>query len=385
MFNLFTKSAYLDNNSSTPMFAEVVSSMIPYYNKYFYNASGKYAAIVKNDILQAKQSIFKILKANNHKLVFYGGGTDACSSAIIGVAFFNLLNKTGKNRIVLSALEHDSGVYTVKYLKQFGFEVSYIKVNQNGELDLEHLKSLLDDKVCLVSIMLANNEIGNINPIKEIAQIIKNSKAKDTVFHCDCIAAVGKMDISVDDLEVDIFSAAAHKFYGPKGVGFNIIKNGVNLVSNIYGSSQEYGLRAGTENTAGIIGTAKALEIVDSLLPKIIEHEHSLIEYFEEKIQQIPNIIINAKNLPRTGNTSSVSFFGVNKNDVIKALAEKNIATAGGAASILDAPSRVIEALNLPQGYALGTVRFSVGYFTKKAEIDYLFKYLPNIVSSVRK
>lgn len=377
---MFKKPLYFDYNSSTPVVKDSLKAMQPYWQQNFFNASAKYASVVKQNFTNAKASILKNLNAlHNSKLVFYGGGTEACSSAIAGVAWYNYLNKTGKNHIIISAQEHDSGVNTTHHLQQFGFKVSYIKCTSTGAVDMQDLQNNITSNTCLISIMLVNNETGVINDIKSISQL---AKQHNIVLHCDLIAAIGKLAINLADLGADIYSFAAHKFYGPKGIGANVISNNVNLLPMVLGSKQEYGLRAGTENITGAIGMAAALNWVTKNLNKIITHETTIRDHFEAQLQKhIKDYTINCQQLPRVCNTSSVAFANVNKNNVINQLANLNVCVAGGAASIFDDVSRVIQQLNLPPKYANGTVRFSFGAFSTIKEVNKLFGVLPKIVN----
>lgn len=279
------RRVYMDYAATTPMKKEVLDAMLPYYNDLFGNASSVHAfgREVKGCLDEARDQVAKLINAQPSEIYFTGGGSESDNWAIKGVAF---ANKEKGNHIITTKIEHHAVLHTCEYLEKYhGFEITYLDVDSEGRIDLEQLKNSITDKTILISVMFANNEIGTVEPIKEIAQI---AKERGVLFHTDGVQALGNIHIDVKDLGVDLMAMSAHKIYGPKGVGALYIRKGVKLHSIVHGGAQEKRRRAGTENMAGIVGFGKAAEIarvnLDENIKRLTELKERLINGVLEKI-----------------------------------------------------------------------------------------------------
>lgn len=375
---------YMDYNSSTPVYKEVIESMEPFYNNWFYNPSSKYAKNIKSLLIDCKYQILELLKApSDGCIVFYGGGTEAISSFLQGMAFPRLHSNSNKKHIISSAIEHDATIETLKHLQKLGFEVTLIPVNSNGVINPKDIENAITKNTLLVSVMHVNNETGVVQPIKEVSAI---TKKHNIPLHCDGIAAVGKLEIDIKDIGADAYTITAHKFYGPKGIALNYISSSIKEISPaIFGSKQEYGLRAGTENLTGAIGLTKALKITIDSQNQYINNEKALIQKFESLLSgKIYNFVINGEKAKRACNTTSISIKGLINSDIIKGLYEEGICTSGGAASIGDNYSHVIKAMGVNPIFGKGTVRFSIGKYTTEEHIVKAASALDKVVNSLR-
>lgn len=366
---------FLDYNSTTPVAAEVLSVMLPYFSEHFGNASSShsYGQKALHAIDMARMQISKAIGANADEIIFTGNGTEANNLAIIGIA--HKFMKKG-NHIITSSIEHSSVYSTCKYLERCGFEVTYLPVDKPGRINLSELEASIKKETILISIMTANNETGVIQEIKDISKIA----GKHNLFtHTDAVQALGKIPVNVTDLGIDLLSISAHKIYGPKGVGALYLRRGLGLAPIIHGGGQEKKMRAGTENVPGIAGFGKACELATANLGRNITHLQKIRNLFEDKIKHhIPGIKINSSGADRIPNTSSITFPDISSETLLVKLDLNGIAASSGSAcgSVGMESSKTLKALGLSEKEQHCTIRFSFGLYTNKKEIDYAVKTL---------
>ena len=380
------KAVYMDNNATTATKKEVVEAMLPYYTDIWGNASSKFYqtgmdAITALDKLRA--SVAKnIGAAKPNEIYFTGSGCEADNWAVKGIAFSH---KDKGNHIITSKIEHHAILNTCKFLEKQGFKVTYLDVDSDGIVSPEAVEAAITEDTILISIMTANNEIGTVEPIKEIAEVARRHKI---IFHTDAVQAIGHMPINVQDLGVDMLSLSAHKFHGPKGVGMLYIRNGVKIENLIHGGGQERGKRAATENLAGIAGLEKALDLAVTNLDKNIsvmkEKRDRLIDGLQK---EIPYCRLNGPaGEKRLCNNVNFSFKYIEGESILMLLNMYGIAASSGSACAsgsLD-PSHVLLAIGLPAEIAHGSVRFSLSEDTTDEDIDYVLEVMPKIVQRLR-
>ena len=330
---------------------------------------------------EARDKVAKALGCESSEIYFTAGGSESDNTAIKGIA---KAYKDKGNHIITSKIEHPAVLETCRELEKEGFEVSYIGVDENGILNLEELKNAIKPTTTLISIMFANNEIGTIQPIKEIGEIAKEHKI---IFHTDAVQAVGNVKIDVNELGIDSLSLSAHKFYGPKGIGALYVRKGVKFNKLIDGGHQEKNKRAGTENVAGIVGLGKAIELAYENLEEHNKKIKELRDYYVEQIKQkIPYIKINGDMEKRLPGNSNISFRFIEGEGLLLNLDLKGICASSGSACTsgsLD-PSHVLLAIGLPHEIAHGSLRISMGKYNTKEEVDYLIESLVEIVNRLR-
>lgn len=361
------KPVYLDYNASTPVDPKVVEVMLPYIVDNFGNPSSNhyYGIAAKQAIEKARKQVAEMLGCKNEEIIFTSGGTESNNFAIKGVA--EAYRYKG-NHIITSSIEHPAVSEVCKYLEENGFKITYLPVDEYGIVNPSDVKNAITSDTILISIMHANNEIGTIEPIKEIAEIVHNN---NLLIHSDCAQSVGKIPVTIDNLNVDLLSIAGHKIYAPKGVGVLYIKNGILPSKYLHGADHELNRRAGTENVYGIVGIGKACELINDKFNMYKNHLLKMRNRFEVNIKtNLQSIKLNGHPEKRLPNTSSFSFRNIDANLMLGEL--KNIAASAGAACHSDSGdiSGVLNAINLPLDYARGTIRFSVGRFTTEDEID---------------
>lgn len=374
---------YLDNNATTKTDEEVVKAMMPYLLDNYGNPSSIYKIGRQNKkaVEDSREKIAKILNCEPNEIYFTSGGSESDNTAIRGIAYSY---KNKGNHIITSKIEHPAVLETCKQLEKEGFEVSYIGAGENGIVDLEELKKEIKPTTTLITIMFANNEIGTIQPIKEIGEIAKKN---NIIFHTDSVQAVGSVLIDVKELNIDSLSLSAHKFYGPKGIGALYVKKGVKFDKFINGGHQERNKRAGTENVAGIVGLAKAIELAYQDLEEHNKKIKELRDYYVKQVKEkIPYIKINGDMEKRLPGNSNISFRFIEGEGLLLNLDLKGICASSGSACTsgsLD-PSHVLLAIGLPHEIAHGSLRISIGKYNTKEEIDYLIENLVEIVGRLR-
>lgn len=388
------KTVYLDHASTTYCDDYVVKKMSKIFIEKFANPSSIYKSgiEVSNIINNAKKELAQIFHCTEDSFIFTSGGTESVNLAILGIA---RANKDKGNHIITSLIEHPAVLNSMKKLESEGFEISYLKPDKNGFISEKQIKENLSSKTILVSIMMANNEIGTVEPIAEIGKEIlkwrKNNKSILPYFHSDACQAAGIFDLDVEKLHVDLLSINASKIYGPKGVGLLYKRKNIKIEPIIFGGHQQSNLRAGTENVPGIIGLAEALKLVQKNKEKENKRIFELRNYFYKKIiKEIKNIKLNGPELsdPKTRlvNNLNVSFLGLEGESLLLYLDEKGIMCSTGSAcnSQSLAVSHVLEACDASFIEMHSSVRFSLGKINSKSDIDYVMKYLPNLVKKLR-
>lgn len=378
-----TNKIYLDNAATTPVRKEVVDAMLPYFTESFGNPSSVYqiAQANKKAIDDAREVIAKTLGAQTNEIFFTSGGSEADNWAIKGIAE---AHKAKGNHIITSKVEHHAVLHTCEFLEKHGFEVTYLDVDEYGMVHPEDVEKAIKDTTILISIMYANNEIGTINPIKEIGEI---AKAHKIPFHTDAVQAVGQVRIDVKEQNIDMLSLSGHKINGPKGMGVLYIRRGLKLENLIHGGAQERGRRAGTENVAGIVGLAKAMELAyenfDEKIAKMTKLRDKLIDGLTSTI---PYSRLNGHKATRLANNVNVGFEYVEGESLLLLLDMSGIAGSSGSACTsgsLD-PSHVLLAIGLPHEKAHGSIRFTLGTQNTEEEIDKVLEVMPGIVQRMR-
>jgi len=357
--------------------------MLPFFREHFGNPSSlhRLGQAARQAVEKARSVIARSIGARDEEIVFTSGGTESNNLAIRGVA--QALRKKG-NHLVTSSIEHHAVLNVFRALEKEGFVVTYLPVDREGLVHPEDLKKALRPETILVSIMHANNETGVIEPVEELSRVVREHGA---VFHTDAVQTVGKIPIWVDDLGVDLLSASAHKFYGPKGVGFLYIRKGTRLVPQILGGHHERGRRAGTENVPGIVGMAKALEIAQDEMHEEARRVGALRDRLEEELQaRIPDIVIVSRGASRLYNTSLVLVEYVEGESLLLNLDFEGICVSSGSACTSSSlePSHVLLACGYPHALAHGSIRFSLGKWTTEEEISRVVAVFPGIVEKLR-
>ncbi len=376
------KRIYFDHAATTPLDKRVLETMEPFFLEKFGNASSlhSFGREAREAIDKSREIIAKAIGAEENEIVFNSGGTEGDNTAIRGIM---LASK--KKNLVTSTIEHHAVEHTAKQLEREGFSANFVGVDSKGFLDLELLEKELGEKTALVSIMHANNEIGTIEPIKEIGEICRR---KEIVFHTDAVQSVGKEKIDVEKMNIDLLSASAHKFYGPKGTGFLYVKNGTKIKPLMQGGGHENGMRSGTENVAGIVGMAKALEIVEKERGEESERERALAKRLVKQALEMPNSWINGPPIgkKRLGNNVNLGFDFVEGESMVLMLDDKGIAcSTGSACSTKDlSPSHVLTAIGLKPWQAHGSLRLTSGRSTLEKDVDFAAENIAEIVEKLR-
>ena len=371
------KPIYLDYNATTPLAPEVADAMKPFLEEYFGNPSSAhwYGVQTRKAVEKARRQVAELINANPDEIIFTSGGSESNNFAIKGIAF---AKRSQGNHIITSSVEHPAVVEVCEYLKTQGFEITYLPVDEYGMVDPGDVEKAITPQTILITIMHANNEVGTIQPIREIAAI---AHKHDIVMHTDAAQSTGKIPALVDELGVDLLSIAGHKLYGPKGIGALYIRRGVKLQKIIHGADHEQNLRAGTENILCDVGLGKACEIAGQNLEKNMQHMKEMRDLLHKKIGDSGlDFILNGHPEKRLPNTLSLSFRNVEANTVLSELSE--VAASAGAACHSDQidVSAVLEAMNVPVEYAMGTIRFSTGRFTTKDDIEKAADYIIKVI-----
>lgn len=377
------REVYLDYAATTPVKQEVLEEMLPYFTEKFGNPSSLYTKgyQAKEALVQARARVASLIGAQEREIYFTSGGTEADNWAVIGTV---KSRKAKGNHIITTKIEHHALLHTCEFLEKEGYDVTYLDVDKDGLISLEQLKSAITDKTVLISIMLANNEVGSIQPMKEIAAV---AKERGILLHTDAVQALGNMKIDVKDLGVDMLSISAHKIYGPKGVGALYIRKGLVITNLLQGGSQEYKKRAGTENLAGIVGFGKACELAEQNLDSHIQKITDLRDYFLTEIQRnVPDVDVNGGMEHRLPGNLNLVFNYIEGEAMLLYMDLRGIYASTGSAcsSASFSPSHVLAAMGLPIEKAYSSVRFTVGDFTTKEDIDYAVKEIAEIVDKLR-
>ena len=377
------KTIYFDHAATTAVAPEVKEAMEPYFCENYGNASSLYELGYKSKeaINIARGNVARTINAKTNEIYFTSCGSESDNLAIKGVA---RAHRQNGNHIITSRIEHPAVLNTCKQLEKEGFRVTYLNVDKNGFIDLEELTNSINSRTILVSIMFANNEVGTIEPIKEISRIVHSNNA---IFHTDAVQAVGNIKIDVKEMGIDLLSMSAHKFYGPKGVGALYVRDNIDFIQLQNGGHQENNKRAGTENVAGIVGLGKAIEMANDNVIQNNKKILNLRNYCIEQIKnRIPYIRINGDLNSRLPGNINISFLYVNGKDLVKLLAKKGICTSSGSACSSGLPqlSHVLLAMGLSEDIASSALRITLGKENTKEEIDYFVDELEKIVVNLR-
>lgn len=381
---IYMDCIYLDNAGTTKMSDKCINAMLPFYNQIYGNPSSLHTMgqIAKEHLEKARQDIAKCINADNNEIYFTSGGSEADNWAIETACKFGKLK--GKTHIITTAIEHHAILHTLQEKQKQGFEVTYLPVYENGIIKIEDLKEAINSKTCLVTIMFANNEIGTIQPIKQIGELCKTN---NVLFHTDAVQAVGHINVDVKEMNISFLSSSAHKYHGPKGVGFMYAKKGSPLFNFINGGAQEGNKRAGTENVASVVGMSAALVEAVSEMQKTESIIKPLRDKLFAELSKIPHSKINGDKQQRLPNNFNMSFEGIEGESLLLLLNDKNICASSGSACTsgsLD-PSHVLLAIGLPHEVAHGSLRLTLSKYTTPQEIDYVIKTVPSVVEYLRK
>lgn len=377
------KVIYVDHSATTPLKPEVLKEMMPYFTEKFGNPSSIYSLgrESKQAVDMAREKVARVIYAEAKEIFFTGCGSESDNWAIKGVAY---ANRNKGNHIITSQIEHHAVLHTCEFLEKEGFEVTYLPVDQYGQISLSDLKNSITEKTILISIMFANNEVGTIQPIKEIGQI---AKEKGILFHTDAVQAIGNVKINVDEQNIDLLSMSAHKFYGPKGIGVLYIRQGTKIAQFIHGGGQEKGKRAGTENIASIVGMGKAIELAYENLEDYNKKLFNLREYLiKEVLDKIPYVKLNGHPKNRLPGNVNFSFEFIEGESLLLMLDMKGICASSGSACTsgsLD-PSHVLLAMGLPHEIAHGSLRITFGDKNTEKDVEIIVENLVTIVDKLR-
>ncbi len=372
---------YLDNAASTPVHEKVIEEMLPYFREQYGNPSSihKHGRLANVAIQNARKRIASLINADSNEILITSGGTESNNTVIYGIASQN----KGKH-IITSSIEHDAILEPCKHLEKQGYRISFLPVDKHGRTNPEDLKKEISSDTCLITIMYANNEVGTIQPIKEMVQI---AKEKNIAFHTDAVQAVGKIPVDVKDLGIDLLSISSHKINGPKGVGALYVKKGVKISPLILGGGQENGFRSGTENVASIVGFGMACELSKNNMDVNTIHLKKLTAKLVSRVlQEIPATTINGHPDMRTPNNTHFTFLGVNGEDLIIKLDENKIsASTGSACSVkIQKASHVLKAMGFSHEQVTGSLRLTVGITNTEQEIDETVDTLKKVVQELR-
>jgi cysteine desulfurase len=371
---------YLDHAASTPIADSVLQEMMPYFKENYGNPSSihRFGRIATKAIDSARKRVTELVGASPGEILFTSGGTESNNTAIHGI-----MNQNRSKQIITTSIEHDAILEPCRKLESLGFDVVYLPVDSTGLVDLQKLESTISEKTALVSVMLANNEVGTIQPISEIAKICKKH---NVLLHTDAVQGVGKIPVNVKELGVDLMSISSHKINGPKGIGALYIRNGVTLDPFILGGGQENGMRSGTENVANIVGFGKACQIARENLQQNNSNLESLCNYLVQRVSsEMSHVTVNG-NKAKLPNNVHFTFLGVNGEDLIIKLDEHGIAASTGSACSVKTQkaSHVLMAMGFSHEQITGSLRLSLGISNTKSEIDQTVDSLKNIVAELR-
>jgi cysteine desulfurase len=376
------RTIYLDHAATTALDPRVLDAMLPYLTTEYGNAGSIYmlGRHAMQALDNAREQVAELLHCRSNEIAFVGCGSESDNLAIKGIAFAS--QKKG-NHLITSSVEHHAVLHTCQYLDRFGFKTTYLPVDEYGRVSPDDVERHLTDQTVLVSIMYANNEVGTVEPIAEIGRICR---AKKIPFHVDAVQAGGALPIDVAALHVDLLSLSAHKFYGPKGVGILYVRQGMRILPQLQGGSQERGRRAGTENVAGTVGAASALRLAYEELPHVRPRIQALRDCLIEGILQIPRSRLTGHPIERLPNNASFCFEGVEGESILLNLDMLGIAASSGSACTSGAvdPSHVLVAMGLAPEWSHGSLRLSLGKGNTEEEVERVISVLPGIVEKLR-
>ncbi|KAF1076790.1 cysteine desulfurase NifS [Halodesulfovibrio sp. MK-HDV] len=373
---------YLDNNATTKIDPLVLEVMMPFLTDYYGNPSSmhQFGGQVSSDIAKARHQLASLLNAQPDEIIFTAGGTESDNTAIYSA----LESQPGKKHIITTRVEHPAILNVCQHLEQRGYEVTYLNVDTKGQLDLDELRVALRPDTALVTIMYANSETGVMFPMHEIAKIVKD---RGVMMHTDAVQAVGKIEINLAEFPVDFLSLSGHKIHGPKGIGALYVRKGASFRPHLRGGHQEHGRRAGTENTASIVGLGKAAELAQlnmEIENTGVKHMRDVLE--KGLLKSIPEAIINGDTKDRLPNTTNISFKHVEGEAILLMMDGHGIAASSGSACTSGSlePSHVLRAMGVPFTFAHGSIRFSLSRFNSDDEIKVVLKELPPIIKRLR-
>ena len=378
------RTIYADNAATTKLCDEAYEAMQPYFKEIYANPSQSYAAgtIAKRGLNDARRVIAESLSAYDREIIFTSGGSEADNLALIGVT--DACRDKGRH-LITTDIEHKAVLETAKYLERNGVRVTYVHVGPDGRVNPEDIERAICDDTVLISVMTANNETGTIQPIEEIGKI---AKAHGVLFHTDAVQAYGKMELNPDKMNIDLLSASAHKFNGPRGTGFLYVKRGTPIGSFIHGGSQEYGLRAGTENVPGIVGMATAAKVSVDKMAERAEYEDMLTKRLHDGVmKRLAGVNVNGNFERRLPGVINLSFAGVEGESLLIALDMKGICVSTGSACVMstDSPSHVITAITGDEERARQSIRFSLSHENTVEDVDYIIDALCESVEYLRR
>jgi cysteine desulfurase len=382
---------YVDHAGTTPVHPEVAAAMRPYFEEQFGNPSSLHGLGAESAaaVDAAREAVAEVLNARSGEIVFTSGGSESVNTALKGVAFAQQLAGAG-NRIVSTGIEHHAVLHTLDYLERFGFETVRLEVDAEGFVTPDQVAAAVDDQTVLVSVMLANNEVGTVEPIAEIAAaLVERGRelGRRIPFHTDAVQGAGQLPLDVRQLGVDLLSISAHKFRGPKGAGALFLRRGTPFLAQQTGGGQERNRRAGTENVPGIVGMARALTIAETQRDDFVRHVTGLRDHlFQRCLAEIPGAVRNGPRTPRLPNNANVHFVGVDGQWLLDALDAVGIAASSGSACTTSSwePSHVLLAMGADQDEAAGSLRVTLGMENTRAEIDFIVDQLARIVPELR-
>jgi len=375
---------YLDHNATTPLDERVLEAMMPYFVERYGNASSLHEAgtAAATGLSWARGRVAELIGADVREVVFTSGGTEADNIAVFGVA--KALQKKGKNHIVTSAVEHPAVLEPVRYLEKQGYDVTIVGVDENGLVSPGEVEAAIRPNTALVSVMYANNETGVVQPLSEIGEVCRE---KGVIFHTDAVQAAGKIPINVDELGCDLLSIAAHKFYGPKGVGVLYVRRKTPILPVYYGGHHEQNIRPGTENVPGAVGLARALEVATEDMEAESARLSALRDRLEELAdEKVGHIGVNGGGAPRVPNTTNISFHFVEGESILLYLNTKGVCASTGSAcaSKESGPSHVLTAMGIAPEFCQGAIRFSLGRSNTAEQVEYVVERLAEIVPRLR-
>lgn len=377
------RNVYLDYSATTPVKEEVLQEMIPYFTEKFGNPSSLYDAGLESKaaVTHAREQVAQLIGAKPAEVFFTAGGTESDNWVVFGIA--DKLKEKG-NHIITTKVEHHAMLHSCQFLEKHGYDVTYLDIDKDGIVTPEALEAAITDKTILISIMMVNNEIGTVQPIKELAQV---AKAHKILFHTDAVQALGNVPIDVKDMGIDLMSVSSHKIYGPKGSGALYIRRGVQLSNYLHGGAQENRRRAGTENLTGIVGFGKAAELARVHFDEHVKHCSELRNHLVERVlAEIPNTFVNGTMEHRHPGNANITFEYIEGEAILLLLNQAGISVSTGSAcsSASLEPSHVLTALGVPVEMIHGTVRFTIGDFTTMEDVDYVVDTLKNVVARLR-